>query len=104
MSKAEQRALEEYPPQTIHFTNRYPKRVQSFKVDAHAPARKIYIKGYHQAQEDSKLTKEDVALLCSIIYDYNAQIRENKFSIPDDEQYYNNIAERFNNCRNVLNN
>lgn len=90
MDKAEQRALEEYPPQTIHFTNRYPKRVQSFKVDAHAPARKIYIKGYHQAQEDSKLTKEDISKIHDLIL-----TSAFKNTIVD----YEEVANKFNNSR-----
>ena len=51
MTKAEERALEAYPPQ---FTKgkRYAKRVQSEMVDTHAPIRKIFLKGYEQAEED----------------------------------------------------
>ena len=51
MSKAEERALEAYPP-TFTSGKRYAKRVQSEKVDTHAPIRSIFIKGYEQAEKD----------------------------------------------------
>ena len=51
MSKAEERALEAYPP-TFTSGKRYAKRVQSEKVDTHAPIRSIFIKGYEQAEND----------------------------------------------------
>lgn len=59
MSKAEERALEAYPPK---FTKqkRYSKRVQSEKIDVHQSVRTIYIKGYHQAEKDLELTWEDI--------------------------------------------
>ena len=52
MSKAEERALEAYPP-TFTSGKRYAKRVQSEKVDTHAPIRSIFIKGYEQAEKDT---------------------------------------------------
>ena len=51
MTKAEERALEAYPP-TFTSGKRYAKRVQSEKVDTHAPIRSIFIKGYKQAEKD----------------------------------------------------
>ena len=51
ISKAEERALEAYPP-TFTSGKRYAKRVQSEKVDTHAPIRSIFIKGYEQAEND----------------------------------------------------
>lgn len=51
MSKAEQRALEAYPPKYVE-QERHSKRVQSEMVDTHQPMRAIYIKGYHQAEKD----------------------------------------------------
>ena len=51
MCKAEERALEAYPPKYVE-QERHPKRVQSEKVDTHQPMRAIYIKGYHQAEKD----------------------------------------------------
>ena len=51
MTKAEERALEAYPP-TFTSGKRYAKRVQSEKVDTHTPIRSIFIKGYEQAEND----------------------------------------------------
>ena len=52
MTKAEQRALETYPPQ-FSFGKRNAKRVQSEKADTHASVRAIYLKGYEQAEKDT---------------------------------------------------
>lgn len=51
LTKAEQRALEAYPPK---FTSgkRYAKRIQSERVDTHAPMRTLYKRAYEQADKD----------------------------------------------------
>ena len=51
MTKAEQAAMRAYPPQ-FSSGKRYAKRVQSEMVDTHAPIRKIFLKGYEQAEQD----------------------------------------------------
>jgi hypothetical protein len=68
MSRAEEAALKAYPPK---FTSgkRYAKRVQSEKVDTHAPIRKIYLKGYEQAEKDLALTPDDIKLITKIHYE-----------------------------------
>ena len=45
-------ALKAYPP-TFSKGGRYPKRVQSERVDTHQPIRTIYIKAYEQAEKDT---------------------------------------------------
>lgn len=50
-ARAEQAALRAYPPSYSKW-NRNAKRIQSFKVDTHRPLRRIYIKGYEQAEKD----------------------------------------------------
>ena len=65
MSKAEQRALEAYPPKYVE-QERHSKRVQSEKVDTHQPMRAIYIKGYSQAEKDLALTWEDIPKIFQI--------------------------------------
>lgn len=59
MSKAEQRALEAYPPKYAK-QKRNSKMVRSEKADTHSSARAIYIKGYNQSEKDSELTWEDI--------------------------------------------
>lgn len=45
LTRAEQRALEAYPP-TYTTVKRYAKRVQSELVDTHKPVRAIFQQGY----------------------------------------------------------
>lgn len=59
MTKAEEAAMRAYPPQ-FSSGKRYAKRVQSEMVDTHAPIRKIFLKGYEQAEKDLALTWEDI--------------------------------------------
>lgn len=98
MSKAEERALEAYPPK---FTSgkRYAKRVQSEKVDTHAPIRKKYLKGYEQAEKDLALTIQDLELLHTFLY----AVKNNKhgcftFTSLSDEQYAE-VLKRFKEAR-----
>lgn len=63
MSKAKERALEAYPP-TFTSGKRYAKRVQSEKVDTHAPIRSIFIKGYEQAEKDMMEQVMECELVC----------------------------------------
>lgn len=106
MDKAEQRALEAYPiikGTFIPANNEHEEITQ----DCNKFVREAYIKGYHQNQEDFKLTAQDIDIILNIIFDYNAQIRENMFipgkRIPNNEEYCSAIAERFNNCKSELN-
>ena len=50
--KAEQRALEAYPP-TYTTVKRYAKRDQSELVDTHKSVRAIFQQGYKQAEKDT---------------------------------------------------
>ena len=54
MSKAEDRALEEYPIESHEMYDDLYKQ------------RNAYIKGYHQAEKDLKLTWEDISKILSI--------------------------------------
>ena len=51
MTRAEEAALKVYPP-TFSRGKLHAKRVQSEKVDTHAPIRTIFRKGYEQALKD----------------------------------------------------
>lgn len=50
-TKAEKAAMKAHPPKFVT-PKRWAKRVQSEKVDTHAPTRAIYRYGYEQAEED----------------------------------------------------
>lgn len=51
MTRSETAAMEAYPPKFVT-PKRGAKRIQSEKVDTHAPTRAIYIKGYEKAEKD----------------------------------------------------
>lgn len=59
MTRAEQAAMRAYPPQ-FSSGKRYAKRVQSEMVDTHAPIRKIFLKGYEQAEKDISALIESI--------------------------------------------
>lgn len=98
VSKAEERALEAYPP-TFTSGKRYAKRVQSEKVDTHAPIRSIFIKGYEQAEKDLALTWENIQRIVTIadllMTKERMQNEFNKLFISP-EAYYTEILNRFN--------
>ena len=53
MSKrSEDAALKAYPPKFVT-QKRHPKRMQSEKVDVHAPVREIFRRAYQQAEKDT---------------------------------------------------
>lgn len=93
MSKAEEAAMKVYPPK---FTSgkRYAKRVQSEKVDTHAPIRKIYLKGYEQAEKDLALTWEDIKTIVQILAEsdwYDFEISNKLWS----QEFYEEVLTRF---------
>ena len=95
MSKAEQRALEAYPPKYVE-QERHSKRMQSEKVDTHQPMRAIYIKGYHQAEKDLELTWEDLALIRLAFDATEDNINHGCLKIsPMTKEYYEEVLKRF---------
>lgn len=52
MTRAEQRALETYPPKFVTM-KRYSGRKQSEKVDTHAPIRAIFCRAYQQGEKNT---------------------------------------------------
>lgn len=68
MTRAEKAAMEAYPPKFVT-PKRGAKRIQSEKVDTHAPTRAIYRKGYERAEKEIK--------------DTLLEWLENKIKIPD---------------------
>ena len=93
MSKrAKQKALEAYPP-TFTSGKRYAKRVQSEKVDTHAPIRSIFINGYEQAEKDLALTWEDIQTIDNIVVDMACNT---DWPLRGQEVFYTEVLNRFN--------
>ena len=82
MSKAEERALEKYPAHKSVF-DKYEKQ------------RYAFICGYIQAEKDLELGWEDISIIRQIMFDYNRTIR-NEMTIPNDEEYCQEVLKRFN--------
>jgi hypothetical protein len=88
MSKAQQRALEAYPPKYVK-QERHSKRMQSERIDTHQPMRAIYIKGYQQAEKDLELTWKDIEKVCLIAREVH------QFRGFWSESVYQEVLERF---------
>lgn len=100
MSKAQERALEIYPPKYKE-PKRGAKRIQSEKVDTHQPLRTIFIRAYEQAEKDLILTWQDIKTIVEIAdkmveKDVNGQLPE---VCETEEGYYKAILEKFNKTR-----
>lgn len=90
MSKAEDKALKEYPYKEGYDVELpYPST-----YDENKDQREAYIKGYLQAEKDNSLTWEDISIIRKIMYDYNKQIR-NEMAIPKEEEYCKEVLKRF---------
>lgn len=97
MSKrAEQAALKVYPPKFVS-NKRNAKRVQSEKVDTHAPTRAIFIKGYQQTEQDLALTVQDIEAIDQIMLDLaNAYATGNFEYELGTDGFYQETLKRFN--------
>lgn len=89
MSKAEKAALKAYPEPTL----------ERITTDVYADARKCYVEGYEQAEQDLALTVEDLELLHTFLY----AVKNNKqgcftFTRLSDEQYQE-VLRKFNEQR-----
>ena len=91
MSKAQQRALEAYPPKYVK-QERHLKRMQSERIDTHRPIRAIYIKGYQQAEKDLELTWEDIKEIYFLFRSVLNEWYGHKFS---DEGICREVLKRF---------
>ena len=83
MSKAEEKALKEYPQNIVTDYNgshdlNYYKRV-------------LYQQGYHQAEKDLELTWEDLATIEKLGDDF---IKQNHTPMSD-EEFYKEVLKRF---------
>jgi hypothetical protein len=87
MSKAEERALDEYP---VLFSERHGYN-NTFK-----DRRESYIRGYHQAEKDLELTWEDMRELYIIFAEVDTEIELCKTDITAETiGYYQEILKRF---------
>ena len=93
MSKAEERALEAYPPKMRYVgidSVKYDR-----KIDVNKPMRDRYVKAYHQAEKDLELTWEDLATIEKLGNDF---IKQNHTPMSD-EDFYKEILKRFKNMK-----
>lgn len=90
MSKAEQRALEAYPPKMRYVGIDSVK--DDRKIDVNKPMRDRYIKAYHQAEKDLELSWEDLKTLDDISDDVYAECDVEMF---DEKEYYQEVLKRF---------
>ena len=94
MTKAEHAAMRAYPPQ-FSFGKRYAKRVQSEMVDTHAPIRKIFLKGYEQAEQDFALTWEDIRTITKILEEVTGEVIPVEFYNGDAISCYKEVLRKF---------
>ena len=109
MSKrAEQRALEAYPP-THPEGKRHAKRVQSESVDTRQSVRTVFQKGYEQAEKDLALTWEDAYKIVSLAEEVKNDFCDNPnmfstlkpITVNEFKKAFNEeVLRRFNEWRN----
>lgn len=63
MSKAEERALEVYPPKLATYSDLFGEET----LDDNGLKRAVFIEGYRQAEEDNELTWEDMFTIFHLI-------------------------------------
>ena len=91
MSKAEEKAMEKYPPRSILIV---PARGGGYYADSHL--REGFIEGYHQAEKDFELTWEDIRELYIIFAEADTEIELCKTDIKAETiGYYQEILKRF---------
>ena len=90
MSKAEERALEAYPPKMRYVGIDSVK--DDRKIDVNKPMRDRFVKAYHQAEKDLELTWMDMREICTqsvlVEFDLGRNVT--------DERHYTEVLNRFN--------
>jgi hypothetical protein len=95
MSKAEDRALEIYPPKLVTYSDLFGEET----LDNNGLKRTIFIEGYLQAEKDLELTWEDIKIILDIENDILRECNSQKELVietyPKGEDYYGEILKRF---------
>ena len=96
MSKAEERALEVYPPKLVTYSDLFGEET----LDDNGLKRTVFIEGYHQAEQDLKLTWEDVKLLQDISGEVFAEVARGSVDYyqiyPTQQSFLEEVLKRFN--------
>ena len=94
MSKAEERALEAYPPKMRYVGIDSVK--DDRKIDVNKPMRDRYVKAYHQAEKDLELTWEDIADILDVTdVIANDDSMEERLKTMSEEEYCQEVLKRF---------
>ena len=95
MNKAEKRALEKYPKKIEWVGNQW----DGAPFDVNSESRVAYKQGYHQAEKDLELGREDIRIMLdaenNILHECNDNIQLVIETYPKGEDYYGEILKRF---------
>lgn len=95
MSKAEERALEAYPPKLVTYSDLFGEET----LDDNGLKRAVFIEGYHQAEKDLELTWEDVKLLQDISGEVFAEVARGSVDYyqiyPTQQSFLEEVLKRF---------
>ena len=97
MSKAEERALETYPPKMRYMGIDSVK--YNRKIDVNKPMRDRYVKAYHQAEKDLELTWEDVHAIAIIEDRLIHELSLDDQALPQTREFYQEVLKRFKNLK-----
>ena len=84
MTRAEERALEQYPVEMY-------KEVGWRCVDKNADKRKYFVEGYQQAEKDNELTWKDIKEICV----QSVLVEVDLGGLVSDERHYTEVLKRF---------
>ena len=80
MSKAEEKALEAYPPKLVTYSDLFGEET----LDNNGLKRTVFIEGYHQAEKDLELGWDDISKLNCLL---NEVEKEFKKGMNEDKSY-----------------
>ena len=92
MSKAEQRALEVYPPKLATYSDLFGEET----LDDNGLKRAVFIEGYYQAEKDLELTWKDMSFMRLAFDATEANIHLGAIKVnPMTKEYYQEVLKRF---------
>ena len=91
MSKAEERALEAYPPKLVAYSDLFGEET----LDDNGLKRAIFIEGYQQAEKDLELTWEDMMLIHKCIKDAMNKYLYAFQTMEGQKTVYEEVLKRF---------